>query len=109
MSRENNVEESNVNRRNYLKGLAVAGIGAGGLSAASFGTQAQQQVTAEFCGEAQGGAQPEQCINCLPCDDRRYSERRPDSPGTVTRPQTGFRKGPRTSRSRQDRDVTWRA
>ncbi|WP_433623585.1 hypothetical protein [Halomicrococcus sp. NG-SE-24] len=69
MSRENNEEESNVNRRNYLKGLAVAGIGAGGLSAASFGTQAQQQVTAEFCGEAQGGAQEDQCINCLPCDD----------------------------------------
>ncbi|WP_440005488.1 hypothetical protein [Halomicrococcus sp. SG-WS-1] len=34
------------------------------------GTQAQQEeVTAEFCGEAQGGAQEQQCIDCLPCDD----------------------------------------
>jgi len=51
-------------------GLLLADqTGSNGAKAASGTGGGSSEVTAEYCGPSQGGAQEQQCIDCLPCDE----------------------------------------
>jgi len=69
--RDQDNENSTIDRRNVLKGIAVGGAGLAGLGKFSTTAAAQTPVPAPFCGEASlppeqpPGGQAGQCINCV--------------------------------------------